>query len=360
MRTSTQLNRSADSAQSQQPFSPRFSQRKQVQQQPLSSLIVRNRSVAADSFVLNSSVRLSLLSLNCSDRLSLRQRPVAMSVSASDQDALVAHFASIVNSSDIPACRAMLETHQWKLDEAVATQLAMAQAQMPDHNSPTAATSTQTSALLQPSSSSFNQNNQSHAASDQSMLTERLLPNSASASSASSSAAAPLSGHNFMSHAATVRARGATNAHARPQSVPPTAAAWYTLLPGSAFISRTIAVIASLFQSLLPSSGGATQNRQSPVDAAAQHLSFVHELTQQWPSAPPFVAASYGEAITRAKTRRKPLFIYLHSESAAGTQPFLRDVLCTEGVASFLSANCVSFAGSLSHLSTFRLGQQLR
>jgi len=96
------------------------------------------------------------------------------------------------------------------------------------------------------------------------------------------------------------------------------------------------------------------------VDPATESARFVQLIESRFGNHhPTFVNGTYVQAVERARSECKLLFIYLHCELNDNATNFCRNTLCTEVLASFINDNFVAWASNIKFPQGFQVNNIL-
>ena len=105
--------------------------------------------------------------------------------------------------------------------------------------------------------------------------------------------------------------------------------------------------------------GEGTNPRRVAVDTGTQFVGIFEE--EYGDEHVQFVSGSFRTAAAQARSRNRPLLVYLHSEVHQATDTFCTDVLCNDSVAGYLDEHFVVWAGSIQRgTDAFQLNQQFQ
>lgn len=299
----------------------------------------------------------------------------------------IATFKMLANTSDDAECVSLLESHDWDLESAVQTYLAIQAARStlpPAHTTP--ATSNPTLRTESSFTREFYQTpgvpsrQTSYAAAStitSSSNTSALGTAPSSLSGATTPAAPPrlaasVSTPNAATTTATATNNSSTsnnnnnnntnNANANSQT-PTSRGGFLSNIPVLSTLTNLIFGRSySEVNTSTSSSSTPTSTSSSSSPAVTVQSKFITSLRERYGvHGPNWFLGSYTEAIREAKAKNKLLFIYIHSPSHENTDSFLKSVLYTETIQNFFSeAQCVCWIGDVSKSEPYTLFQKLK
>lgn len=115
----------------------------------------------------------------------------------------------------------------------------------------------------------------------------------------------------------------------------------------------------SFLGSMIPYYGGA-QRAAVELDPATETARFVQFIESRYGNHHPnFVNGTYVQAVERARSECKLLFIYLHCELNDNAANFCRNTLCTEVLQEFINDNFIAWASNIKYPQGFQVNNIL-
>eukprot|EP00271_Cylindrocystis_brebissonii_P014544 TRINITY_DN35906_c0_g1_i1.p1 TRINITY_DN35906_c0_g1~~TRINITY_DN35906_c0_g1_i1.p1 ORF type:complete len:518 (-),score=99.37 TRINITY_DN35906_c0_g1_i1:726-2279(-) len=281
-----------------------------------------------------------------------------------DNDTRIRYMQDVTGMNDPQECAAILAAHDWDLDAAVSTMLAVN-----DANGVDVTTSARPS-LPGPG-------NMSGAAP--------ALRSRAGAAASSSAASDVIVDTNMDTRQADTGARpepsrGITPRHHNQAGIPASFIWKLLAFPlriaagGFGFFSGVTrlgfwaltSVLSSSFSSLRNLANWAIGTPTQPRGRLSQprvsdSQSFIQRLENEYGvNHPRFIDATFAEAVRRGTEQHRFLFVYLHSADHVNTPGFCRGTLCTDVVTAFIDANFVAWGGDVRTSEGFRMSNWLK
>lgn len=262
-----------------------------------------------------------------------------------DQINAVSMFQSVTNMEDQPSAISMLSEHQWNLETAIATALAIKDNQ--STNQPISRPSRPITSTSRPINQPINQldsQSSTRSISDESD-TAPLLQSAADRS-------------DRAAHPSRVTRPQSSN-QSNNQSLSHT----INQYPFGWILTGFIDLITTILSLVLPTgwiAGTQAVNHSQRRANQTSNQSLFRDLSTRFPDWPPFLEGTYPQAVRESKRQSKLLFIYLHDQSNNQCEQFINQTLATEDMCNFMRENFVGWMGDVNSADGARLKATLR
>ncbi|KAJ7567768.1 hypothetical protein O6H91_01G006300 [Diphasiastrum complanatum] len=289
----------------------------------------------------------------------------------SSEDKLV-YFQDVTGMQDAALCRQILEAHGWDLDAAVS---AMLMDTRPTHNE---GGPDPHEAVAAASTSFPHRSNPKTGIADSSGSPSAVDFAAAPGSSARSHYAASTRHYNDnegASASASERDGGVARNPQPPMLIWKLVTLPFSIIRGSYNVMYTAiglgmwiaggAISYSLgalgwSEARIAADGGEASLLPLPV-GAAEAVEFVRNFEREYGEYHPhFQTTTFMEALRRATTEFKFLFVYLHSPEHVDSPPFCEGTMCSEAVVQFVNENFVSWGADVRSSEGFQMSNSLR